>query len=177
MDCTVTHIIFAACISSCVQVKPQYPSGVEPPAQFPSTAPVADGKEEPALSVPPEYPEQPQGRTDPDIVVEVYDPAQAYNGTTLIPDNHDISQPRIIEVNMRGEVVWEYIVPNDLKSNTNPGFDAETLSSGNMLAVFARKGVYEIDRDANRLPNGNTLITGSQAIIEVTSQGNVVWLL
>ncbi|MFA4980802.1 MAG: hypothetical protein WC589_25050, partial [Sphingobacterium sp.] len=32
-------------------------------------------------------------------------------------------------------------------------------------------------RDANRLPNGNTLITGTSAIIEVTPGGEIVWSL
>jgi hypothetical protein len=32
-------------------------------------------------------------------------------------------------------------------------------------------------RDANRLPNGNTLITGATEIAEVTPEGDVVWRL
>ena len=32
-------------------------------------------------------------------------------------------------------------------------------------------------RDADRLPNGNTLITGSTVIVEVTAEGEVVWKL
>jgi outer membrane protein assembly factor BamB len=32
-------------------------------------------------------------------------------------------------------------------------------------------------RDANRLPNGNTLITGTTKIVEVTPEGEIVWQL
>jgi len=32
-------------------------------------------------------------------------------------------------------------------------------------------------RDADRLPNGNTLLTGSTRIVEITSTGEVVWEL
>ena len=32
-------------------------------------------------------------------------------------------------------------------------------------------------RDANRLPNGNTLITGAIKIVEVTTEGKIVWQL
>jgi hypothetical protein len=33
----------------------------------------------------------------------------------------------------------------------------------------------QLIRDANRLPNGNTLITGHTKIIEVTPDGEIVW--
>ncbi|MBU2608046.1 MAG: hypothetical protein KKF26_01875, partial [Chloroflexi bacterium] len=32
-------------------------------------------------------------------------------------------------------------------------------------------------RDANRLPNGNTLITATTKIVEITAEGEVVWQL
>ncbi|MFC1870221.1 hypothetical protein ACFLYE_03015 [Chloroflexota bacterium] len=32
-------------------------------------------------------------------------------------------------------------------------------------------------RDTNRLPNGNTLIIGTTAVVEVTPQGEIVWHL
>lgn len=32
-------------------------------------------------------------------------------------------------------------------------------------------------RDADRLPNGNTILTGSTKIVEMTSEGEVVWKL
>ncbi|MFC1921378.1 hypothetical protein ACFLYQ_06625, partial [Chloroflexota bacterium] len=35
----------------------------------------------------------------------------------------------------------------------------------------------QLVRDANRLPNGNTLVTGASQLAEVTAEGKVVWLL
>jgi len=141
--------------------------------------------------------EQPEGVVDPDIVIEIYDPEKAYNGTTLIPDNHDSERPRIIEVNMAGEIVWEYHIPQNLKQYTNPGFDAEVLPDNNILFVLPRNGVYEIDRegnivwshltskishDADRLSNGNTIFVfgandrnNDAQVTEVNPQGEIVW--
>jgi outer membrane protein assembly factor BamB len=139
----------------------------------------------------------PRGTPDPAIEVTINNAEKAFAGTTLLIDNHDLSSPRIIEVNMLGEVVWQYRVPPELKDYTNPGFDIEPLSDGNVLFVLPRNGVYEIDRtgktvwkyldvkvshDADRLSNGNTLIaygnmdTMSDAQAkEVNRQGQVVW--
>jgi len=129
--------------------------------------------------------------------VDVYRSDRAWAGTTLLPDNHNPEQPRIIEVNMSGEIVWEYLVPQNLKRHTNPGFDVELLPNNNVLFVLPKKGVYEIDRngniiwsyldnkvthDADRLPNGNTLIVCggddevSQAQVkEISPEGEIVW--
>ncbi len=132
-----------------------------------------------------------------DIYVAVYDSEKTCEGTTFLPDLHDSQRPRIVEVNMRGEVVWEYVIPDDLKQYHNPGLDVEVLSSGNILFVLPRNGVYEIDRsgtvvwsyldpkvshDADRLSNGNTLIVwgGGDAkedaqAKEVTPAGEIEW--
>ena len=139
----------------------------------------------------------PRGTPDPDIHVDVYRSGMAWPGTTLLPDNHNVERPRIVEVNMLGEIVWEYPVPGSLKRHTNPGFDVEPLPNSNILFVLPKKGVYEIDRngkivwsyldnkvthDADRLPNGNTLVVCggddevSQAQVkEIDPQGEVVW--
>ena len=98
---------------------------------------------------------------------------------------------------MRGEIVWEYVLPDNLKRYTNPGFDVERLSNDNILFLLPLKGVYEIDRDgkivwsyldskvthdADRLPNGNTILvfggddTASDAQVkEVNREGEIVW--
>jgi len=139
----------------------------------------------------------PRGTPDPDLRVDVYDSGAAWAGTTLLADNHNLDRPRIIEVNMRGEVIWQYPVPPDLRAFTNPGFDVEPLPNGNILFVLPRNGVYEIDRsgkvvwsyltgrishDADRLPNGNTLFAfgaddgkGDAQVREVNPRGDVVW--
>lgn len=134
---------------------------------------------------------------DPDIVVDIYVADKAFNGTTLLADNHRPDRSRIIEVNMRGQVVWQYDLPAHLKPYTNPGFDVERLPNDNILFVLPRKGIYEIDRagrviwsyadnqvshDADRLPNGHTLVVfgandqmGDAQVKEIDAQGRIVW--
>jgi hypothetical protein len=137
------------------------------------------------------------GTVDPGIAVDVYQSDRVWPGTTLLPDNHNSDKPRIVEVNMLGQIVWEYLVPPGLKQYTNPGFDAELLLNGNILYVLPKNGVYEIDRsgkvvwsyltekishDADRLPNGNTIFVfgnndqkSDAQVVEVNREGEVVW--
>ncbi len=132
-----------------------------------------------------------------EFAVDVYDQAQACNGTTLLSDNSNLQRPRVVEVDMKGNIVWEYVLPQDFRRYTNPGFDVEALSNRNVLLTLPGKGVYEIDRkgtvvwacankkvshDADRLPNGNTLyVFGNEDQIEdaqvkeVNKNGEVVW--
>ncbi|MBU1131911.1 aryl-sulfate sulfotransferase [Patescibacteria group bacterium] len=138
-----------------------------------------------------------RGTADPDFSLNVYDKTKVMDGTTLFADNHNTAKPRILEVNMLGEIIWEYNLPDDLKSYTNPGFDVERLSNDNILFVCPGSGVYEVNRDkqivwsykttkishdADRLANGNTifvfgnndLMTDPQ-VVEVNSAGGIVW--
>jgi len=139
----------------------------------------------------------PRGISDPDIHVDVYRSDKTWAGTTLLTDNHNPERPRIIEVNMLGEIVWEYQVPQNLRQYTNPGFDGELLSNKNILFVLPRYGVYEINRngnvvwsyldkkvshDADRLPNGNTLVVygnedkiSDAQVKEINPKGEIVW--
>jgi hypothetical protein len=139
----------------------------------------------------------PKGTKAPDIIADVYQPDRAWAGTTLLPDNHNPNSSRIIEVNMLGEIIWEYPIPLNLKRYTNPGFDVEPLSNGYILYVLPGNGVYEIDRsgkvvwsylttrishDADRLPNGNTIFVcgnddqkSDAQVVEVNPRGEVVW--
>ena len=139
----------------------------------------------------------PRGITDPDITVDIDDPGMTWNGTTLFADIQKRERPRIVEVNMLGEIVWQYALPENLKAYTNPGFDVELLSNNNILFVLPRKGVFEIDRrdntvwsyldakishDADRLPNGNTLMVfgnedtmNDPQVKEVSAKGEIVW--
>jgi hypothetical protein len=145
----------------------------------------------------------PRGTVDPDFQVDVYQSDMAWAGTTLLSDNHILSRPRIIEVNMLGEIVWQYLVPENLIQNIqpqggmNPGFAVALLPNDNILFVSPLKGVYEINRggdvvwsyetlkithDAVRLPNGNTIFVfggGDQKddaqVTEVNPKGEIVW--
>lgn len=138
-----------------------------------------------------------RGIVDPNLEVHPYDSHRAWTGTTLFADNHDENQPRIIEVNMLGEIIWEYLLPEELKEYRNPGSDVEWLSNDNILFVAPRKGVYEIDRkgnivwsyldeeishDADRLSNGNTIFVcgghdemSDAQVKEVNPKGKIVW--
>ena len=79
---------------------------------------------------------QKRGTSDPDFIVDISVPEKIWPGTTILPDNHDAANPRIIEVNQLGEIIWEYPLPDDLKSYTNPGWDVEMLQNGNILTVL-----------------------------------------
>jgi hypothetical protein len=143
---------------------------------------------------------QPRGIADPAFVVDVMIPDKIAPGTTLLDDLHDLTQPRIIEVNLLGEIVWKYDVPEELRDYVNPGFSVNPLQNGNILAVFPRNGIYEINRtskdivwkfidqkashDAERLGNGDILVVDGgygrdtiqdAEVREVNSQGQVVW--
>lgn len=58
---------------------------------------------------------------------------------------------------MLGEIIWEYLVPENLRRpdkpgiGVNPGFDVELLPNNNILFVSPGKGVYEIDRKSNNI--------------------------
>ena len=138
-----------------------------------------------------------RGTVDPNLGVSVYNPDKTWNGITLLSDIHDPQKTRLIEVNMLGEIIWEYVFPASLTNYKNPGLDVELLSNDNILFVAPLKGVYEINRngtivwsyldskvshDADRLPNGNTLVVWGGAdtindaqVKEINPQGQIVW--
>jgi len=133
-----------------------------------------------------------------ELYVDIYDPEYTCDGTTLLADLHDSDNPRLVEVDMQGQVVWQYDIPDDLKQYHNPGLDVELLPDDHILFVLPRNGVYEIDRsgnvvwshletmishDADRLPNGNTLFVygagdalDEPQVQEVDPDGEPVWL-
>lgn len=132
-----------------------------------------------------------------ELKVEIYNSEKFLNGTTLFADLHNTDEPRIVEVNMEGETIWEYNLPDNLKNYTDPGMDVELLPNNDVLFIAPLKGVFQINRqgtivwsyiddkvshDADRLPNGNTLIIwgGSDGVDdaqvkEVNSTGDIVW--
>jgi len=134
----------------------------------------------------------PRGTIDSDISVDIYKADKAWAGTTLLADNHNRGRPRIIEVNMLGEIVWEYLVPQNMERAS----DVELLPDNHILFT-AVNGVYEINRsgeiiwsyltdkishDADRLPNGNTIFVwgfpdqiDDAQVKEVNPEGEIVW--
>jgi outer membrane protein assembly factor BamB len=136
----------------------------------------------------------PRGTVDTAFSIDLYQPERVWAGTTLLALNHETNKHRIIEVNMLGEVVWEYVVPGV------PAYsfvEAELLANNHILYTIWGKGVYEIDRsgkvvwqyltskidhDADRLPNGNTIFVfgmgdrkSDPQVVEVDPDGQVVW--
>jgi hypothetical protein len=116
--------------------------------------------------------------------VEHYDPSRACNGTTYFADTHDPSRPRIVEVSMEGEILWEYAIPQEHGGVAGFGLDievhpdCEAADGGASTAgvaiqyVIPGSAVVMIDRsgrvmashtdsavryDADRLDTGNTV--------------------
>ena len=88
-----------------------------------------------------------------ELYVDIYDATQTYDGTTFLPDLHDSDHPRIIEVNMQGQVVWEYLIPDHLAQFRDPGMDVEVLADGNPGSAL----VMRLANFARHLLNRNTL--------------------
>ena len=119
------------------------------------------------------------------------------DGTVIISNNCDGS---IYEFTFSGEPVWEFNVSNlildgqdNIPDNKNPEVhDPDKLDNGNILfCASTYNSVIEINpqgeiiwqynqslkwpRNADRLENGNTLITDNDKSVEVNPEGNVVW--
>jgi hypothetical protein len=120
---------------------------------------------------------------------------------TWLPTAHvlitDQANNRIIEVNLRKQIVWRYPGPNtkpaDQLSNPN---SAELLENGHILisdennnraievtrahkivATFTAGGTVSIVAFSSRLANGHTLLTdsGNARAVEVDAKDKVVW--
>lgn len=130
------------------------------------------------------------------LIVEVYDPDKVYPGTTLLTETS--GDPRVIEVDMNGKVIWEYYLSQEMiPQEALVGFDAELLPNDHILLVLSGAGLYEIDRagnitwlhldknvshDADLLANGNILYVfgnndtvNDAAVKEVNRAGEIVW--
>jgi outer membrane protein assembly factor BamB len=120
---------------------------------------------------------------------------------TYLPNDHvlitDQGNGRIIEVNLRNRIVWEYPGPNHNSSDQlNSPNSAELLDNGRILIadennnraievdrrhrvlkVFTAGGTLGAVAFASRLHNGHTLLTdaGNSRAVEVDAHDNVVW--
>jgi hypothetical protein len=134
---------------------------------------------------------------DPEIFVDIFKENKSIGGTTIFADFHISKTTKILEVNMNGEIIWEYILPANQKRYTNPGFDVEYLPNNNILYTLPGNGVYEVNRngdivwqyktkkishDADRLSNGNTIFCfgnndtiNDPQIQEIDKQGKIIW--
>lgn len=131
-------------------------------------------------------------------VIERFAPACVFEGTTLFADNADPEWSKLVEIDMRGKVVWELkmsSIVGDLRKGEY-ALDAERLANGHTLFTIKGRGAYEVDRsgrlvwshedsdishDVDRLPNGNTLVVrgwvgkGAAHVQEIAPDGKVVW--
>jgi hypothetical protein len=120
---------------------------------------------------------------------------------TWLPSGHvlitDQGNNRIIEVNMRKHIVWQYPGSNTNASDQlNSPNSAQLLENGHILIADENNNrAIEVTRDdtivktftatgsvsvlafASRLPNGHTLLTdsGNARIVEVDENDNPVW--
>lgn len=122
-----------------------------------------------------------------DFHVDAFAPDCVFEGTTLFAWNKDPTYPEILEVDMRGEVVWVLSVRDALDDvldadasgpATNQRLkpisvmDVEKLPNGNILFNVRNVGGFEVtgvgeivwqhldeemSHDLDRLPNGNTI--------------------
>jgi hypothetical protein len=136
---------------------------------------------------------------DPRFFVDTYDATKVHAGTTLFATNYN-NDPRVIEVDFDGNVVWEYELPDSMIGPGQIAIDAAYLEDTDTVLITATDvGVFEVEHDgdplivwqyltnqvshdSDRLPNGNTLYvfghddaeTDTQ-VYEIDSSGTLVW--
>ena len=119
--------------------------------------------------------------------------SRVFAGTTLLADMSDPSEPKVVEVDFDGTVLWKFTPPRSMSGDI---LDAAKLANGNVLITVRDSGIYEIRRDgrvvwghedsgashdADRLPNGNTLYNrgwqdkGDDVVREIDPEGKIVW--
>lgn len=128
-----------------------------------------------------------------DYKVTHLEESRVFKGTTLLADMSAPSQPKVVEVDFNGNILWMYEPTSVMRGAI---LDATKLANGNMLITIRGSGIYEITRngkvvwshkdpsashDADRLPNGNTLYNlgwskkGEDVVREVDPSGRIVW--
>ncbi|MBI5525543.1 MAG: hypothetical protein HY897_04350 [Deltaproteobacteria bacterium] len=136
----------------------------------------------------------------PGLVVEVHDTSRAFRGTTLLAESYT---SRVIEVDMDGNVVWEWKVPQEYLGPRQGPPEADMLPNGNVQVLLSSFGIVEvsrgqdggadgevvwsaeiapIDHDADRLASGNVIfvfgmndLLGDTVVTEIAPDGKVVW--
>lgn len=131
------------------------------------------------------------------LVIDIYDKSKAANGTTLLTYRYDTNSPKIVEVNMLGNIVWEYQFSPSLHKYVKYGFDAEMLPNGRILVILPTYAIMEMNRDGDiawaynneklshdvdRLDNGHTIMVfgandqrGDVHIKELDNLGFIAW--
>ena len=105
-------------------------------------------------------PTEPEAQPEPgEYYVDIYDANKTCEGTTLFTDGHDTDNMKVVEVDMQGQIVWEFILPQAWVNPPIVGFDAELLNNGNILIVGVMTDIDE------------------SVIFEVTPDKEIVWQL
>ncbi len=129
-------------------------------------------------------------------------PEAVSGGTILLGVSEDVADPLVVELNAKGESVWELHVKSlfgqewEAMERKPLLMDVQPVAGGSILLSLYGVGIIEIDRagavlwrhddgeashDVDRLANGNTLYArtwaaeGEPAVVEVDRAGSVVW--
>ena len=86
-------------------------------------------------------------------LVDIYYKDFVANGTTLLGDVLDTNNPKLIEVDMTGQIVWQYTVPAEYQPAKM--VDVDKLDNGNYL-FLTNTGLYEIDSIGNLVWSNQT---------------------
>ena len=127
---------------------------------------------------------------------------EAQGVTTLLGVAYPTDAQRVVEIDARGRVVWEFVVPAEwIEAHSTDDrvpvvADVTKLDSGNVLFVLSPGGLFEVDpdgavvwqhlddrpsHDVDVLDNGNLLFAatwaarGEAQIVEITRDGEDVW--
>lgn len=163
----MNHTSFAACVALAILLTSAVPIQVGGSSSSAQSNPKAPG---PAI---------PSGTVDPNYSVVTWIPSKTWNGTTFF-GNAQTGQ--IVEVNMKGEVVFRYQFPNG--GTIHPSIAGVMVVPGSNDVLFSvvnpesARGAYEVNmqgqlvwsyvnktvsHDAVRLPNGDTVIAAAHA--------------
>lgn len=128
-----------------------------------------------------------------DYKVTHLDKARVFAGTTLLADMSSPRNPRVVEVDFDGNILWQWKPERFMKGAV---LDASLLDNGHILITVNDYGIVEVDRsgkvqwqhkdtgashDADRLANGNTLYNrgwakkGENPVVEIDADGREVW--
>jgi hypothetical protein len=122
----------------------------------------------------------------PVLTVITYNEEKAWPGNVIFVDKN---WNRVVEADLKGNIVWECPAPEVEANNNMKGFcgamltDVELLPNDNVLILIGGVGVFELDReckvvwsylnetvshDSDRLANGNTIMACAGA--EISSE-------
>lgn len=128
-----------------------------------------------------------------DYKVTHLDRERIFQGVTLLADMSEPRSPKVVEVDLEGNILWKY---EPMNIGRGAILDAAYLDNGHILLTITDYGIQEVDRsgsvvwehrdsgashDADRLANGNTLYNlgwrkkGEDVVKEVAPDGRVVW--